>query len=254
MEAFKTDHVRLYETVKNSGHLRGIALDVFGIICSKPGLTAGEIFREYAALRPNTTRARNEIAKRVNDLANWGGVEAAGTTICPESGRKAARWVPTGEAPNRFQPLRIAKLGDELKRASASADLKTQERVAYYQTLIAKLGTDNDLLKESNSILARDLSSATSEVQQLRDTVSRKQGDIEVMRVAVANSRLENQSLVAQSTTRDYSNYKAKAQLEALASRSRFILKLPRLFVTKRLRTQAQETLSALEAAIKALS
>jgi hypothetical protein len=101
MTTFKNNSVRLFEQAKNNNALRGIALDVFGIVCQTPGLTGGEIFRAYESKHPASAvgRSRNEIAKRVSDLANWGAVKVDGTTICPESGRKASRWVPTGKMP-----------------------------------------------------------------------------------------------------------------------------------------------------------
>lgn len=105
-----TSYVRNYESVKASGKLRGIALEVFGIVCASPGLTVGEIWRRYAEnqllLSKAARRSRGEISKRVSDLTNWGAIKADGLTICPESGRKAQRWVPTGAMP---APVRGAK-------------------------------------------------------------------------------------------------------------------------------------------------
>jgi len=101
MTFVKTDSVRVFEQAKAAGTLSGIALDVFGIICKAPGLTGGEIFAQYSHSKPLAAadRSRNEIAKRISDLANWGAVKVSGSTICPESGRKASCWVPTGSAP-----------------------------------------------------------------------------------------------------------------------------------------------------------
>jgi hypothetical protein len=96
-----TQNQRLFRQAQETGELKGIALEVYGIVCRKPGLTCGEIAKLYSDRHPGTSRTRNEIAKRVNDLANSGAVRVAGKTVCPESGRNAAQWAVTGKAPKK---------------------------------------------------------------------------------------------------------------------------------------------------------
>jgi hypothetical protein len=107
ISTIKPESVRLAETAAQNGTLRGIALAVYTIICATPGLTGGEIFRKYADNNPNTSRARNEIAKRISDLVGMGLVNAIGETICPESGRKANRWAASGVAPTKDLKLKF---------------------------------------------------------------------------------------------------------------------------------------------------
>ncbi|MEM4379216.1 MAG: hypothetical protein QXL01_00825 [Thermoplasmatales archaeon] len=88
---------------KESGIISGVALDVFEIIVNTPDLTVGEIYNRYVAKYPRTSRSRNELAKRVSDLKNWGAIRTNGETICSQTGRKAFTLVATGEVPNRTE-------------------------------------------------------------------------------------------------------------------------------------------------------
>jgi len=85
--------------IKEMGLLAGIALEVYEIISANPGRTVGEVYQLYVKKNPNTTRARNELAKRVNDLRNWGAIASTGTVVCGFSGRDASMWTVTGNLP-----------------------------------------------------------------------------------------------------------------------------------------------------------
>lgn len=92
-------------TIDQGKLLRGIARDLFEIIESHPeGLTVGEIYRLYKGKFPTTQRSRNELAKRVTDLKNWGAVMVSGYGPCPVTGRSAYLWVITGKLPKRINP------------------------------------------------------------------------------------------------------------------------------------------------------
>lgn len=95
----------ILKTIKKNNVLRGICLDVYTIIDKFPGLTVGEIYRRYKAKYPHTDRSRAELAKRVNELMNWGAITATGDTICSVSGRKAQVWKVTGKLPERSPKL-----------------------------------------------------------------------------------------------------------------------------------------------------
>jgi hypothetical protein len=92
---YLSKNAKTLQKVQQSG-LRGIKSDVFAVICNTPGLTVGEIATRYSDLKPERSRPRNEIAKRVLDLVYMGLVKKVGVTECPVTHRKAARWFPTG--------------------------------------------------------------------------------------------------------------------------------------------------------------
>lgn len=91
--------VQVLKKVKNAELFRGLKLELFELICRNPKRTAGEIWEMYANLHPTTDRSRNELAKRISDLANLGLVKTSGRVLCPVSGRLATRWVATGRTP-----------------------------------------------------------------------------------------------------------------------------------------------------------
>ena len=94
-------HKQILNTIKDQHLLGGIALDVFEIFCDNDGATAGEVFLAYKKLFPNTSRSRNEIAKRVSDLVNWGVIRRQGSAICPMTHKNVSCYVVTGSLPNK---------------------------------------------------------------------------------------------------------------------------------------------------------
>lgn len=100
---------KILDQVVEEKALSGIALDVFEIVCNAPGVTAGEIFMAYKKKYPNTSRARNELAKRVSDLNNWGVIKPTGVTICPYSKRDASQYEPTGNMPDRSRAIPVVR-------------------------------------------------------------------------------------------------------------------------------------------------
>lgn len=101
LKIMKNEGVSAYNRTVAAGVISGIALDVFGIICNNPDLTVGEVYKIYKEKNPNTTRSRNELAKRVSDLKSYGAVRTNGQTICGVTGRKAYTLVATGQVPNK---------------------------------------------------------------------------------------------------------------------------------------------------------
>lgn len=93
---------QVVENTVLNGLVRGIALDVLRIVEAKPDMTAGEIYKRYVKMNPGTTRSRNEIAKRVSDLKNWGAIKISGTKNCSLTGRKTSTWKMTGKMPERM--------------------------------------------------------------------------------------------------------------------------------------------------------
>jgi len=84
--------------------INGIVKDVFEILAKNPkGLTGGEVFMEYKKRHPATTRSRNEIAKRINDLRNMGSIKSSGTALCPFSEKNVTVWKTTGVKPERIK-------------------------------------------------------------------------------------------------------------------------------------------------------
>lgn len=308
-----TVNSRLFEATKAQGKLKGIALDVYSIICGTPGLTGGEIFRRYERMNPGTDRARNEIAKRITDLANWGGVRADGVTICPESGRMATRWVPTGEMPRVRErknegkafvpdvktPLvpsneHLVKRNESLEQAlNVSVELaeRRAETISTQNKEITRLQnslTNAELVrradldiayKSRNEAQARadfaaqreltarqelaDLKASTVTVPQeyedyIRTKAAQQGLPIEkVISLAMATYALRESGELVERRKRvekqkSPAGVEAKAQLQALAARSRFLLKFRR-FLPKRLVQQAEATLKALDFATETL-
>lgn len=85
--------------VKEGNFFKGIKKDIFEIVCHNPGATVGEIWEIYLRLNPSTSRSRNELAKRMSDLANLGVVKPKSRVVCPVTGRSASRWFPSGNTP-----------------------------------------------------------------------------------------------------------------------------------------------------------
>jgi hypothetical protein len=84
------------EQWKSEKKIGPVFYNLLNIIEEKPGLTVGEIYLEYTKHHPRSERARNELAKRVNDLRNRGSVKVSGTATCSLTGRMASRWIVTG--------------------------------------------------------------------------------------------------------------------------------------------------------------
>lgn len=108
--------------------LKGIAKDVLSIICDQPGLTGGEIFIEYKKKNPKTTRSRNELAKRISDLREYGAVKPHGKTLCPLTGKNVNKWYITGKQPTKKE---TSKEGSQIT-LSVSEDSSTN--VSYVTT------------------------------------------------------------------------------------------------------------------------
>lgn len=92
----------LLNKVKENNLLTGISLDLYELICNNSNKTVGELYQLYVLKYPTTSRSRNELAKRVNDLKNWGSVTTSGTVICGFTGRNASMWCTTGKLPNKL--------------------------------------------------------------------------------------------------------------------------------------------------------
>jgi hypothetical protein len=85
----------LIQEVALNGTVKNRNLQVFRIVCTNPGKTAGEIALAYKKSYVNAV-PRNEIAKRINDLKNFGLVKKSELRKCPVSGKLVATWTPTG--------------------------------------------------------------------------------------------------------------------------------------------------------------
>jgi hypothetical protein len=75
--------------------------EVFVIIrdADRP-ITAGEVFQVYDSNHSGTTRSRNEVAKRVSELAGCGAIAYCGKEPCAFSGETVSTWqVPRGVRP-----------------------------------------------------------------------------------------------------------------------------------------------------------
>lgn len=86
----------LIQEVALNGTVKNRNLQVFRIVCTNPGKTAGEIALAYKKSYVNAV-PRNEIAKRINDLRNFGLVKKTELKKCPMSGKMVATWTPTGK-------------------------------------------------------------------------------------------------------------------------------------------------------------
>lgn len=311
MTTVKNNSVRLFEQVKANGALYGIALDVFGIVCKTPGLTGGEIFSQYERNKPLEAagRSRNEIAKRVSDLANWGAIKADGVTICPESGRKATRWVPTGQAPVAKKDRRLASVPREkvvvmgdMHMASSPRDLagavqglgrilgrnisasaaelligQAKElvgegfNVKEMKAQIASAKNAEKVAYDSRNAAQARCNAAEAELERLKSGAVSIEGNWERYLLKVSEEKGLSTSKVIELALTTYSQVDSGklvpvstqpkrapvapgtvAQLQALASRTRAVLKF-KFFLSKAYRAQAEKTLAALESAINSL-
>lgn len=102
-------HTALVDQIRTKGLLKGVSLQVYEIVANKPGLTVGEMASVYLGTLEDPTvlgRSRNELAKRVSDLVGWGAIKVdGGKTLCPYTGRKANRYVVTGNLPTKEKPV-----------------------------------------------------------------------------------------------------------------------------------------------------
>lgn len=84
-----------FEKIKKEKLLTGRALDVYEIVYKHPKITVGEI--EFF----EKTSSRNELAKRVSDLKNWGVIKSSGFKMCPWYHKKVQSWEVTGNLPSK---------------------------------------------------------------------------------------------------------------------------------------------------------
>lgn len=92
----------IYNKIVANKLLNGICLDLVEILSNnKDPITVGEIYSFYKIKYPKTQRSRNELAKRISDLCNWGVVKPFGTKRCPITNRSANVYVLTGNMPNK---------------------------------------------------------------------------------------------------------------------------------------------------------
>lgn len=256
MTAIKNNTVRLFEQVKTNDQLRGIALDIYSILCRTPGLTGGEIFLAYERLRPveSERRGRAELSKRISDLANWGAIKADGITVCPLSGRKAQRWTPTGKTEFAKSKLRLASVSDEKVTFSGTQAAKTTHSLAgAVQNLGRLLGmevssqTAESLLVQARAIAGDSFSFEEASAQIASAKAAEKLAcdllKAAQIRAEKAESALAEKASVAPET---------KSQLRALANRTRMVLNF-KWVMTKAYRAQAEKTLAALEDALNSL-
>lgn len=91
------------QEIRNQKLLSGIALDVYTILAESDSfLTAGEVWRKYAAMNPKNRRNRNEIAKRLHDLVTWEAVASTAETVtCEVTNRTVKAFFVTNRLPNR---------------------------------------------------------------------------------------------------------------------------------------------------------
>jgi len=107
----------IYSQVKAQGLLTGIQLDLFEFLYCSGAMTAGELACLYKDKYPETDRSRNEIAKRVSDLAATGAIEKCDNQRkCPTTKKMINVWQLSGLLPTKPR----AKLShkEALKRLS----------------------------------------------------------------------------------------------------------------------------------------
>jgi len=85
--------------INDEGLVGPFQLDVYNILYAHGPLTAGEAWHVYKNQYPTTTRGRNEIAKRIYELTQFGVVVEIGERQCPVTGFNAATWDVTDKLP-----------------------------------------------------------------------------------------------------------------------------------------------------------
>lgn len=135
--------------------LAGICLDVYKIINSNKNITTGEIWRKYASMNDNG-RSRNEIAKRVSDLENWGAIKNVGIRECEVTGRLVKSYEVTGLLPDKTKKPEEKPLEKDYGKIIRDADLELEalrkERRFMNGTIAelrAKLSTKDNFIRVS---------------------------------------------------------------------------------------------------------
>lgn len=78
--------IAAWERINREGLVGPFQLEVYNILYSGGPMTAGEAWRVYAARHPKSARGRNEVAKRVSELARFGLIEELGERPCNATG------------------------------------------------------------------------------------------------------------------------------------------------------------------------
>ena len=94
----------VYNKIIDQELLSGIQKDIYEILYSSGEMTVGEITCLYLDKYPQSKRSRNEIAKRVSDLAATGAIEKCpDIRRCPTTGKRITVWKISGLLPMKFK-------------------------------------------------------------------------------------------------------------------------------------------------------
>ena len=169
--------LQVLKKVKKSQPFRGLKLELFEIICHNPNMTIGEIWNKYANLHPNTDRSRNELAKRVSDLANLGLVKTKGRVLCPVSNRQAYRWTASGKTP-KFDVTTDGRK-KIIKKATPSRNLALVRDVEQTKVLL-----DKDYIDSLKAVVASRKKDRT--LFSFFFNRAKKNAEIEALNAAIA--------------------------------------------------------------------
>ncbi len=85
--------------------------DVYNIIFEHGPMTAGQVAFHYQKIHPRTHRGRNENAKRIYELVQYGVAYDTKVEVpCPMTGFNAVLWDLNEKLPNRKKPVKYDKI------------------------------------------------------------------------------------------------------------------------------------------------
>lgn len=119
----KTDEKKLVPPNTKAMIIRGIGAEIVEIMQNWVNpRTVGEIHVHYKNIHPDTTRSRNELAKRVSELQKKGVIKWEGSRICGVTGRQAAMLVVVkgnwSIVPSKNGPRNVADWSSKLAEST----------------------------------------------------------------------------------------------------------------------------------------
>ena len=106
--------IDVYKRIVADGLLRGLRLEIYGVLFDRGAMTAGELWAEN--LRTNKPNLqRSSVSARMSELEEMGAVENAGERECRLTSNRAIAWRVTTRLPMRRQLPRRRKCCPECK-------------------------------------------------------------------------------------------------------------------------------------------
>ena len=90
----RSTSLEIYHRIKSEGLLKGLRLQVYGVLFEHGGMTVGEMFQRHFS-----TFQRSSISSRLSELERMGAVIAGPERKCGYTGNNAIVWELTDRVP-----------------------------------------------------------------------------------------------------------------------------------------------------------